>query len=261
MKSVHRSKAIRCWYSPDLQKKPRTTNVHVKPCQSTPSPKQTYQCPFIVAYSYVDYLKSRHLQKQNIFYKVKVTRVNLEHTCQLDTSCHRVAVQKSGKLQPNIELLNQIIDNMWQRPDYDTYHLRPVLESFMPASFGSVDAQACVNFRVRARNFYLKNGHLPTGMQEARSLLECLSRPAAAAHETLDTDDPFVKKNLRVMLEKILSSANSTCWHALRYLEECKKGAPGFDYRIWYKENGEPMGICWMAPEMRSTPIWKCTLP
>jgi hypothetical protein len=35
----------------------------------------------------------------------------------------------------------------------------------------------------------------------ARSLLKDLSRPSAAAHETLDTDDPFVKKNLRVMLE------------------------------------------------------------
>jgi hypothetical protein len=186
MKPIHRSKAIRCWYSADLHKKPRISNVHGKPRHTTPSPKQTYQCPFIVAYSLIDFPKNRALQKPTIFYKVKITRVNLHHTCQLDTTCHGVAVQKSGQLQRNIELLNQIIDNMWQRPDYDTYHLRPVLESSMPASFGSVDAQAWVNFRIRARNFYLKNGHLPAGMQEARSLLKDLSRPAAAAHETLD---------------------------------------------------------------------------
>jgi hypothetical protein len=143
------------------------------------------------------------------------------------------------------------MDNMWQRPDYDTHHLRPILESFRPGTFDSVDAQACVNFRVRARTWHLKNGHKPVGMQEARELLKDLSRPQAAAHETLDTDDPFVKTNLRVMLEMILSSANCT-WHALRYLEECKKTAVGFYYRIWYKANGEPMGICWMSPEMRS---------
>jgi hypothetical protein len=243
--------AIRCWFSEGLDKKLRALDASTTKRKSVSSPKQTYKCPFIVSYSYIGYPRVDQLKKPNIFYRVKVTKVVLRHTCQLNTPCHRIAVQKSGKLQPNLEVLNHVIDNMRDRPNQPTAILKDTLKRYLPATFANVDAQYCANFRARVKIFFLKNCNRPCGMKEAQDLLVGLSRPDTASHETLDTYDPFVKMNLKSMLENILATDHGT-WHALHFMEECNKVAVGFDYRVWYSENGEPRGICWMSPEMRT---------
>jgi hypothetical protein len=50
-----------------------------------PSLKDIYKCPFMIHYSFVAYSENEAVKKPDIFYHVKITKVNFIHTCQLTT--------------------------------------------------------------------------------------------------------------------------------------------------------------------------------
>jgi hypothetical protein len=72
-----------------------------------------------------------------------------------------------------------------------------------------------------------------------------------ASEEFLLTDNPMQKQNLTALLRKVMQEGSST-WDALRFLKQMKQTNPGFDFRVKYDPFGQPEGVCWMLPEMRS---------
>jgi hypothetical protein len=80
------------------------------------SVKNVYKCPFKVRYSFINYCHNKDSKKPNIFYPVKITKVNYQHTCQLSTVFHQESKQKNGTLQLDLNGLNHIIGLLREKP-------------------------------------------------------------------------------------------------------------------------------------------------
>jgi hypothetical protein len=78
------------------------------------------------------YCKKKQLEKPNIFYQVKITGVNYEHTCQLSTVFHGESKQKNGTLQPDLNGLNNIISLLCEKPNLKPDLLHPLLLKYIP---------------------------------------------------------------------------------------------------------------------------------
>jgi hypothetical protein len=65
----------------------------------------------------MDYSHNKESKKPNIFYQVKITGVNYEHTCQLSTVFHRESKQKDSTLQPDLNGLSNIIGQLYEKPN------------------------------------------------------------------------------------------------------------------------------------------------
>jgi hypothetical protein len=98
VKKIHNSKSICCAYSRTRKKKDRKHIDLSKRQKLEPTLKSVYKCPFTIRYSFVAYCKNKALKKPDIFYHVKITQVNYQHTCQMSRIFHRQALQKPGGL-------------------------------------------------------------------------------------------------------------------------------------------------------------------
>ena len=225
VKKTHNSKSIRCAYSQSHEKKDRKHTDLSKRRKLEPTLKSVYKCPFIIRYSFVAYCKNTALKKPDIFYQVKITQVNFEHTCQMTTIFHRQALQKSGGLQPNLNGLNDIMSLLREKPMLQSSVLRPLIAKYLPF-YKATDAKFIDNFRLRAKNWLVANGDKELTMEEAR----CLSskRPYASDEFVLN-DNPMQKQNLTSLLRKVMQEDSST-WDALRFLDRMKETNPGFDF-------------------------------
>jgi hypothetical protein len=68
------------------------------------SAKNVYKCPFERRYSFINYChNNKDSKKPNIFHRVKITKVNYQHTCQLS--------------QPDLNGLNDIIGLLPEKPN------------------------------------------------------------------------------------------------------------------------------------------------
>jgi hypothetical protein len=127
-------------------------------------------------------VKRLHLKKPNIFYWVKITGVNYEHTCQLSTLFHRESKQKKGTLQPDLNGLNDIsIGLLREKPNFKPDILQPLLLKYIPY-YKSIDAKFIHNFRQRALHWIIHQSSRDFLMEDARNLssqnpleLSCLS--------------------------------------------------------------------------------------
>jgi hypothetical protein len=246
VKKTHHSKSIQCAYSVPHDKRNRKHIDVTKRRKLDTTLKSVYKCPFSIRYSFVAYCKNPKTKKPDIFYKVKITNVNFEHTCQLTTIFHRQAMQKSGGFQPNLNGLNDIIALLRLKPNLPTEVLRPLLLKYLP-HYKATDTQFLINFRRRARHWLITHGDKELTMEQARFL--SAKRPTASDEFLLD-DDPMQRQNLTALLRTCMQEGNGT-WDALLYLDQMKKQNPGFDYRVKYDGFGRPEGLCWMLPEMR----------
>jgi hypothetical protein len=247
VKKIHTTKSIRCAYSPSHEKKDRKHIDVSKRRKLEPTLKSVYKCPFTIRYSFVAYCKNPALKKPDIFYHVKITQVNYQHTCQMSTIFHRQALQKSGGLQPDLNGLNDIMSLLREKPMLSSGVLRPLIAKYLPF-YKATDAKFICNFRLRAQNWLVANGDKELTMEEARTLS---SKRPYASDEFVLSDNPMQKQNLTSLLRKVMQEDSST-WDALRFLDKMKATNPGFDFRVKYDAHGRPEGVCWMLPEMRS---------
>jgi hypothetical protein len=110
VKKTNHSKSIQCAYSTSHTKKDRRHADVSKRRKLEPTLKSVYKCPFVIRYSYVAYCKNKAIKKPgDIFYHVKITSINFQHTCQMTTIFHRQTVQLSGGLQPDLNGVNDIM--------------------------------------------------------------------------------------------------------------------------------------------------------
>jgi hypothetical protein len=82
-------------------------------------------------------------KQPDIFYRVKITGVKYEHTCQLSTVFHWESKQKKGTLQPDLNGLSNIIGLLQEKPNLKPDLLRPFLLKYIP---GKVDGGGGMDF-------------------------------------------------------------------------------------------------------------------
>jgi hypothetical protein len=240
IKKTSHSKRIQCAYSATHNKKDRKHPGVSKRRKLEPTLKPVYKCPFIIRYSFVAYCKNRALKKPDIFYHVKITQVNYDHTCQMSTIFHRQALQKAGCLQPDLNGLNDIMSLLGEKSMLQSDVLGPLLAKYLPF-YAATDSMYIVNFRRRAQHWLVTNGDKELTMEEARHLS---SKWRWASKEFLLKDDnPMLKQSLATLLRKVMREDSST-WDALRFPDLTKEDNPGFDYRLKYDAFGRPEAVC-----------------
>jgi hypothetical protein len=248
IKKTSHSKSIQCAYSATHDKKDRKHPDVSKRRKLEPTLKWVYKCPFIIRYSVVAYCKNRALKKPDIFYHVKITHVNYDHTCQMSSTFHWQALQKSGCLQPDLNGLNDIMSLLREKPMLQSDVLQPLLAKYLPF-YAATDSMFIVNFRRRAQHWLVTNGDKELTMEEARHLSS--KRRWASKEFLLKDDNSILQQNLTALLRKVMQEDSST-WDTFRFLDPTKEDNPGFDYRLKYDAFGRPEAVCWTLPEMHS---------
>ena len=148
------SKTIRCHYS-DTESNYKKIENWEKRRQAAPSMKKQVDCPFLIRFAYVKYL--RHKKKKPVFYKVKVTEVNASYTCSLSKEFVNQANRVSrGKNKYNLSKLTTIVDILKHDPDINTNSLRSLLKDCVPHDIW-INAKFIGNFRHRVA-LYLSRG-------------------------------------------------------------------------------------------------------
>lgn len=248
VKKVHNAKSIRCFFSaPTNSGRKKAVPDSAKRRNVSASLKIQYKCPFKIRYSLVGYTHKQDAKMPQIFYQVRITDLHLIHTCDLSTTSHRVAIQKSGNQQPNLIGMNDVMSLLREKPMLSAETLRPLLVKYLPTYYG-IDAKFIANFRQRAQHYMLHHGDTELCMTDVHKVS---SRKPLASDELLLSDDPLLQQNVTNLLRHILSTDAGT-WHAISFLEKIKVASPGFDFRLKRDDNGSPEGVCWITPEMRS---------
>jgi hypothetical protein len=240
----HGSSRLTCFYGKP-SRKPRISVVEPDKQRVRATSLKEQLCPFKILYSLQGKAKQKASKpKDNVFYQVKITNVDYEHTCELSPKSCRLALKGSGKLVPNLVGLQDVLSILREHPTLDHKVLRSLLHKYVPF-YQSLDGAYIRNFRLRALN-YVDNSHELT-MLEARALT---SKSRSSADECVSSDNPIFTKNFKSLLQKSMQEVGDT-WEALKYLRTLEKNVPGFEFRIQYDESGRPTAICWMLPHMR----------
>jgi hypothetical protein len=189
--------------------------------------KTHYDCPFEIRFNYIGYQIND--KKPLTFYHVKITYVNVEHTCKLSTLSHRTALQKGGRLKLDLSKLQTLLLLLLEKPRLDTRTLRPCLEKHLP-HYRGVSAKFVCNCRRRAFAYWARTADdEELTMEEAQNLA---STSCTAADDVIDMDDPIIQVNVGNMLRKIMQ--DSTSWKAIRFLETLQKTIRGFVFSVWF---------------------------
>jgi hypothetical protein len=203
------------------------------------------QCPFQIRFNYIGYQIND--KKPLTFYHVKITYVNVEHTCKLSTLSHRTALQKGGHLKLDLSKLQTLLLLLREKPRLvDTRTLRPCLEKHLP-HYKGVSAKFVCNFRRRVFAYWARTAKdEELTMEEAQNLA---SANTTAADDLIDMDDPIIRLNVGNMLRKIMQ--DSTSWKANRFLETLQKTIRGFVFSVRFDSQGLPDAFLYMTPWMQ----------
>jgi hypothetical protein len=127
-------------------------------------------------------------KKHNIYYRVKITTVDYEHTCELSPYSCQLALKGSGKLIPDLTGLQDVLSILREHPTLDHKVLHSLLHKYVPF-YQSLDGTYICNFRLHALN-YVDNNH-ELSMVEARlSLPKGNLQRMSSCHPTI----PFLPK-------------------------------------------------------------------
>jgi hypothetical protein len=241
--SVSHGSSRMCCYYGKPSRKPRVSVCEPdKQRTRLPSLKERL-CPFKIQYSIQGMVGPN--KKNRIHYRVKITTVDYEHTCELSPTSCRLALKGSGKLIPDLAGLQDVLSILREHPTLDHKVLRTLLQKYVPF-YLALDGTYIRNFRLRALTF--DSGSTEITMVDARALT---SHSRSAADEFVTSDNPIFAKNFKGLLQKTMQEGGDT-WIAMRYFKALKEEVPGFDFRFKYDEDGRPTAICWMLPHMRT---------
>ena len=247
VKKKHSGQQIRCFYSPDHNKKNRRVQDETKRRSVTPSPKEVVSCPFFINYSILGSCKG----VPKLFHRVRISRTCFEHTCNPSTISHRVAIERSGKSMPNLTGLQGVITLLRNKPTLSSSNLRPLLKAHIPW-FKPTDSKFVGNFKRKVLKFILEN---PSDASLTHADLLDLTSKNSAANEPTVQDSPLSRANLREVLSTVMQEGPDI-WDALALLNKYKQMNPGLDYRVRYHPvSSKPEAVCWVLPEMKQDAI------
>ena len=228
-------------YQPAIQKR-RKVEISLK---------VQYKCPFHIQYSHIGL--SGKVKKPRIFYHVKITNVNANHTCELSTQCFRNAVASSrGQVKVSLSGMNSLLQILKVSPSTPAIVLRPLLRQFVNNDT-AIDCDFIRNFRTRVAYYHSSTQTSPEHIKEVSldTAHHLLSNKNISPEEESILDNPLVRINFNEVIRKI-AAQDSTTWEAFAFMKECKKNMPGFDYRICLdKDTKRPIAIVFMTADNR----------
>ena len=139
---AHRHNSIVCHYrKPDKYKPHDDPSKRRKPRESC-----SYDCPFSIRYSIPGRPKKNG--KPRILFKVKLTTVNLHHSCPLNTNGFRFALSRSGTSVLNLDSMKDVISLLQINPIMPSNELRPFIARHHVHPHQSLSAQyLCMAFK------------------------------------------------------------------------------------------------------------------
>ena len=211
----------------------------------TPSMKEQYGCPFEIRYNFLKYNEGK--RKDNVFYKVWITKCVATHTCQLSSQFfNRAENLSTGESAISLSAMKTLVTVLKNRPSISAMDLRPLITQFV-RSDQPMDCVFVRNFRQRMIFFKACNLDCEEVTQDEAELL--LSRKSITQEEHAVLDNPIIRTNFNDVLRKIMYEGSST-WEVLAFLRRCKHKIPGFDFRV-RQDNFRLDGIVWITPMMR----------
>ena len=182
-----------------------------------------------------------------MFYFVKITSVNYEHTCTLSTIHHHCAMQAGGRNVLDLKKMKFILNLLHIRPHMPTWELRPFIASPLPHHCGADSKLVCA-FRACATKFLITHDILEELTQDVANQL-VTSKPICAADEVINTDDPIVTKNLHQMFPTSMQESSST-WTCIDFLQKQSDENNGFVFKVKFSDKGHPQAVLWMTRKM-----------
>ncbi len=235
-----------CHYGQSSRKKKISIVDPLSQREQPETQKEKCNCPFKIMYSHQG--KRALVKKPGIFYHAKITTVDPIHTCGMCPRDMRIAAQRTGHLELNLEGMKDILSLLSAKPRVSCQVLRPMVEKYLP-NWTGIPAQYIINFRQRVLLFLIKNPNYAYMTYE--QAISLTSKKVMSANEMTELDDPFVHQNFTAMLRKIMQEDAGT-WEALGLMDQLKVSSPGFDYRIKKDLSGLPTGLMYMTAQMRT---------
>ena len=245
-RKAHDGKKIMCHYGQSSRKKKISIVDPLSQREQPETQKEKCNCPFKIMYSHQG--KRALVKKPGIFYCAKITTVDPIHTCGMCPRDMRIAAQRTGYLELNLEGMKDILSLLSAKPRVSCQVLRPMVEKYLP-NWTGIPAQYIINFRQRVLLFLIKNPNYEHMTYE--QAISLTSKKVMSANEMTELDDPFVHQNFTAMLRKIMQEDAGT-WEALGLMDQLKVSSPGFDYRIKKDLSGLPTGLMYMTAQMRT---------
>ena len=160
------------------------------------------------------------------------------------TVTQRIAIQKSGWSQPDIDGMKQVICLM-----RDTYLVNRALQSYLRKSvhsFTDMTDQFLRNFRSKISKWII-DPSLDFGKKDLPYLQHSTTN---LANDTIILDTETKQTNFRNHLRLVLQDGGGG-WNVLKLLNLEKEENPGFNFQMWFDKNNKPIGVCWITSNMR----------
>jgi hypothetical protein len=179
---------------------------------------------------------------------VRITKLNLEHgdECIPGLKEQRMAKKSTGRIFGALEL--QKLDSVVQiiaDGNVSTKQLRSMLKDHIPPGY-AITADDVRNIRVRCFKYSMEETIIDEEAAEKVIAFKPLDEDESL--NLPDTDTCRVK-TAEFMREVFQDSREG--WKTLDFLEKCKEGTPGFDYRVNKDEDGRPTAVVWITNTMR----------
>jgi hypothetical protein len=134
--------------------------------QHTPrTSTKAIQCPFEIQYSFLSVVKSKDdpSWRPDLFYQAKITFAEYNHLWSMTPQAHCLALIRSGRTQPSLEGMKNIISLMQEKPHVEHTSLCAMLRKYIP-DFKSLD----VAFTTTPAIGTNESGALPTTTKYTR---------------------------------------------------------------------------------------------
>ena len=234
--------SYRCHFTPDsLQSK----RISISTNNTNENSNDRQCCEFVVKFRFTTMAKKSEVPSFMKEIIVTSDETNYLHQCQISAVSHRRAICSSGKLQPDVEKMKDLILLM-RDCHLNNKILRTYIAPMVP-SFQVLTDQWLRNFRRKTLKYTID----PSLIFNTQDFKKIYSSKNMAAEEDVVLDSTLKRSNFQEHLRQVLQDSGEG-WNVIKLLEVTKNKIPLFDYRIWFDDDNKPIGVAWMTPEMRN---------
>ncbi len=203
--------------------------------------KESIKCPFAIHFTFL--LRECPVGTTKEKALVKITaNCNLIHSCNPNPAVHRLALQKSGRQQPILDEVKDILE-LLRFGEIPNSTLRQLLKHRLLITNTSLDDQFLRNFKSRARLYILD----PNRKWKSEDISSLLEGRDLAANEMTKFDSDIILTNYRAHLVSVMQDTGQM-WDVINLLSRCDE----VDFRISRDiDTGRPNGIVWITSAMK----------
>lgn len=215
------------------------------------------ECPFRISYNYCDLKLKHELTPEDLAQKgkkrnsdmIRITKICAMHgpNCQLHTRELQSVLKKGGHLSRfesgAIAQVINMVNNAGGK--FNAKDLRAALLPHFPPGY-QMTSQDVVNFRIWCKKNaerVRKEGHSVT--------FDPISIGSTIKQWSTEASPISMEEAGETLREVLQQSLQDSHWEVEKYLQTLKNKCPGFDYRIWTKDN-HPQGVVWQTPFQRA---------